>query len=199
VDIYKKCSICKRMISVDEFNKNKIAKDGLDTRCKECKRNANRIRMMDKNYRRRQSNLKKHRMHVLGIQKPMSENIGCSSYLGVYIAENKIDDLFDNLIKAPYGNRKYDFIDYNNKLYDVKSSILRYRKNANPYWEFTIRKNLYADYFICVAIDNRIDTNIMHMWIIPGDQINNKTTLHITNSDDILDKWREFEYELPIN
>lgn len=56
----------------------------------------------------------------------MSDNIDCSEYLGVYIAERKIArkillDIFGNIDEEiPYGNPGFDFVCDRNKI-DVKS------------------------------------------------------------------------------
>lgn len=45
--------------------------------------------------------------HRMGINKPMSENINCSSFLGIHIAERVLSKIFENVTRMSYGNSGY--------------------------------------------------------------------------------------------
>ena len=90
----------------------------------------------------------------------------------------------------PPKNRGFDFICSNGYKIDVKSSTLHDNR-----WGFYIRYNTIADYFLCLAFDNRNDLNPQHLWLIPGYILNDKSGVSITEST--LDKWKK--YEQPIN
>ena len=123
---------------------------------------------------------------------PMSENKECSQYLGIHKAERLLKHFFDDVEVMPYGHPGYDFVCKNGKKIDVKSSCTR---KTTTRWSFIIDKNTIADYFWCVAFDNREDLNILHIWMLPGDKFNHLTTASISEST--LYKWSE--YEKPID
>ena len=54
-------------------------------------------------------------------------------------------------------------------------------------WAFNIGRNTTADYFLCLAFDNREDLNPLHAWLIPGSKINHLTGTSISPST--LHKW----------
>ena len=119
--------------------------------------------------------------------KPMGESRECGIFLGVYIAERLLANVFKNVTRMPFGNVGYDFICSNNKKIDVKSSC--FHKNGG--WSFHIDKNKIADYFVCLAFDNRDDLNPLHMWIFPGRIVNERGTMHILPTN--IHKWDEYE------
>ena len=124
----------------------------------------------------------------------MSENKSCSSYLGVHVAEKVLYNTFDNVEKMPTNNPGYDFICNKGMKIDVKSATMR-KNAACSRWEFHINKNDVADFFFCIAFDIRTDINPIHLWLIPGKNINHLTT--VTMSESRMEKWTE--YELAIN
>ena len=110
--------------------------------------------------------------HKVKKQKSMSENKECTSYLGVHIAERILVMIFLNVIRMPYGNKGYDFICGKGYKIDVKSACLR---NNQDVFDFDIKQNKIADYFLLLAFDNRDDLNPMYIWLIKSDEIiNNK-------------------------
>ena len=118
------------------------------------------------------------RAHRKEGHQSMSKNKDCAVYLGVYIAEQVLSQAFKNIQKMPYGNPGYDFKCSNGFLIDVKSSCL-YKDNG---WSFTIEHNTIADYFLCLAFDNRANLNPLHVWLIPGEKINHLTSASISLS-----------------
>jgi hypothetical protein len=124
----------------------------------------------------------------------MNKNRGCSSFLGVYIAERVLSKVFNDVETMPYGHSGYDFICNKGKKIDVKSACARHRSNTNINWVFHIRKNKIADYFLCIAFDNREDLNPIKMWMIPGNILNHLTHTSIGNRT--MSKWEEYEMDI---
>lgn len=139
--------------------------------------------------------------HAKGKTIPMDINKECSEYLGIYIAENILPDIFENPKMMPYRNRGYDALCKNGYKIDVKSSCLHFDKYKYraEYFRFHIDENKIADYFLMFGFDNRENLNLLHMWLIKGDEIvrgiklNNKTGLSISNLEKILKKFEKYE------
>ena len=125
-------------------------------------------------------NQKRH-SEKIGIT-PMSENKECALFLGVHIAERVLKNVFKNVEQMPTGNPGFDFICGKGYKIDVKCSCLRYRINGAPRWGFKIRNNKIADYFLCLAFDNREDLNPMFLWLIPGNEVNNTTGISVSTT-----------------
>ena len=131
-----------------------------------------------------------------GIGLTMSLNNKCSSYLGVFIAERLLPDIFDNPIMMPHSNEGYDAICKSGYKIDVKSSVL-YKDNL---WKFAIKYNKKADAFLCIAFDNRVNLQAQHIWLIPGNEIirkrklNELTSLGVYNTE--FSKAGVIKYEL---
>ncbi len=91
----------------------------------------------------------------------------------------------------PPNNHGFDF--YCGKVHkvDVKSSA---NGDKNDSWSFGIRKNAIADYFLCIAFDNRDDLNPEHLWLIPGNDVNHLVHLGISKST--ISKWSQYEQPL---
>ena len=128
---------------------------------------------------------------------PYYENKDCSNYLGRHIAERILSKYFEDVKHMPYHNHGYDFICKKGYKIDVKSSCLHHPKNSNVRWYFDINRNKVADYFLCLGFDSREDLNPMRLWLIPGNKVNEKIGLIITNSERSLNTWKE--YEKPID
>ena len=118
-------------------------------------------------------------------------NKNCSQYLGCYIAEQILSKIFKDVKVMPQQNHGYDIICNQDKKIDIKSSATGYKDN----WHFNIWRNKIADYFLCIAFDNREDLNPVHLWLIPGEDINHLTGIEILKSK--LSKWSK--YEQPID
>jgi hypothetical protein len=134
-----------------------------------------------------------------GIHTPMKQSKNSSSYLGVYIAERILQKQFNNVSQMPYGNKGYDYICGKGFKIDVKSSCLLFcnNKNKNGVWSFGIKNNTIADYFLCLAFDNRTDLNPQHVWLIPGKDINYlKVSLTIANTTEGLLRLSKYEKSL---
>jgi hypothetical protein len=170
----KMCSSCREIKSYQDFYKNCSRSDGLSHYCKGC--------ITERNRRR-------------GI-RPLDQAKETGSYLGVHVAEKVLSEVFENAEWMPTNNPGYDLVCPCGLKVDVKSACLR-RGKSSIGWEFTIRNNRVPDYFALLAFDNVDDLNPMHLWLIPGDIINEKASVTITNSPRCLAKWEK--YEQPIN
>jgi len=123
---------------------------------------------------------------------PHHVNKECSMYLGVHIAERVLFRYFEHVTRMPPCNPGFDFICSKGFKIDVKSSTL-YRGN---YWSFDINKSDVADYFLCIAFDDRDNLNPLHVWLIPKEKVCMKYRLCITNSEKSLAKWSMYEKPL---
>ncbi len=127
--------------------------------------------------------------------QPMSENKTCSLFLGVHIAEKMLSRIFKNVERSPYGTSGYDFRCGKDYLIDVKSSCSQVNSFGTKRWHFTIKRNIIADYFLCIAFDNRQNLNPLHLWLIPGSMVSYFSG--ITISETTLYKWSQ--YKKPID
>jgi hypothetical protein len=138
---------------------------------------------------------KKHRNHVNGKHHPYYELKESPLYLGVYIGERVLSDVFHNVTRMPMNNPGYDFICGNGYKIDVKTSCTTYAHSKYPYWYFKISNNKTADYFACIAFDNRTDLNPLHFWLIPSNVVCCKQSLLIYNTT----IGRLEQYEKPVD
>lgn len=192
----KKCNKCGKTKSIDEFNKDKNKKDGRGSHCKRCNkkyrkeyREENREKLNKKSRKYSQEHkdkIRKQQGHI-----SMHENKLCSSYLGVFIAERLCKHLFKNVEVMPYGFPGYDIVCNRGKKIDVKSSTTHSRHSKYPFWTFHIDYNKIADFFILVAFDDKEDLNPLHMWMIPGKEINHRSGKSISLST--IHKWSRWE------
>jgi len=128
-------------------------------------------------------------------RRPMYENKKCAAYLGIYVAERVLSAVFKNVNRMPNGNKGYDFICNSGCKIDVKSCVDRSAKLGISHWAFGIKQNKIADYFLCLAFDNRIDLNPIHLWLIPSEIVNNLHGLIIsdTNINNFVDYEKSIE------
>lgn len=177
----RNCRVCDTGLVVDKnITQCRIGKS--DYICRNCRREYNRQQSMK-------------RRHRTGQQQPMSENIECSSFLGVHVAERVLGHVFKDVAKMPYGTPGFDFRCQHGYLVDVKSSCRHcYPEGYADRWLFAIRRNPIADYFLCLAFDNRNDLNPEHVWLVPGCTINDRMSVSISETK--LDKWMQYEHPL---
>ena len=121
-------------------------------------------------------------------------NKQCASYLGVTVAESVLSKIFQHVERMPYGNPGYDFICGRGYRIDIKSATRMKNQNA---WVFHIGCNYIADYFLCLAFDNREDLNPLHLWLIPAKKVNHLTGLIISESK--LKNWSQYELDGKLN
>ena len=124
----------------------------------------------------------------------MYENKICSQYLGIVIGERLVRHLFKDVEVMPHGNTGYDFLCNKGKKIDVKTACNILQNKKHLHWKFKIKKNTTADFFICVAFDNRTDLNPLHMWMIPGKEINENSSKSIRPST--IHKWDKWKMEI---
>lgn len=124
---------------------------------------------------------------------PYNENKTCSSFLGVHVAERVLSHVFNDVERMPLNNPGYDIICNHNKRIDIKSSCLS-RDKTTMRWGFHIERNTIADYFLCIAFNNREDLTPIHVWLIPGDKLNRLigTTIRPTT----VKRWETYEIDL---
>ena len=134
-------------------------------------------------------------LHRTGVYKPMSENKTCTAFLGIHVAERVLRHVFKDVEVMSNNNPGYDFICGGGYKIDVKSSCRHVRKDWADMWTFHIKKNQIAEYFLCLAFDNREDLNPEHIWLISSDKINDHVSVSI--SETTLARWDQ--YKLDIN
>lgn len=94
----------------------------------------------------------------------------------------------------PPNNKGFDFICSRGKLIDVKSACIEYRTGRSDSWGFQIKNNKIADYFLCLAFDNRDNITPMHMWLLPAEKFNHLTKTRISKST--INKWDEYKLDI---
>lgn len=122
--------------------------------------------------------------------RPFDKNKECSSFLGVHVAERMLSHVFKDVKRMPYGHPGYDVICNRNKKIDIKSACQR-KKGT---WEFHIKHNTIADFFLCLAFDNREDLNPLHAWLIPGSKLNHLEVASIRPSK--IYRWDAYRLDL---
>lgn len=191
----KLCSKCGKVKPLTEYHKYKSGnrKGFYRPECILC------LRKRDKNYgirHRKEINEKQRKRKYSQGAKPARENKACPKYLGVVIAETVLSTFFDHLEHMPDNTPGYDFICGKGYKIDVKASTLHSHKPKSNYWLFGINKNQIADYFLCLAFDNRESLQPLHIWLIPGAVINTKQTISIADISKTLSKWQPYEKPL---
>ena len=121
---------------------------------------------------------------------PMSENKDSPAFLGVYVNERLIRLHFKEIEVFPYGHPGFDFICNKNMKIDGKGACLR----DDGRWLFAINRNTTADYFLCVAYDDRERLNIAHVWLIPGKDVNDHVSISIRPGT--IHKWDKYIYDI---
>ena len=172
----KKCVYCKQQKPDSEFGKHRFSKDGLQARCKDCQ-----IKFIQS---RREINRDRTRM---------AENKECSQYLGCYINERILKHVMPNAVLMDYNNPGFDLVCGKGYLVDAKAATMRYAQKKYPIWVFKIKHNKTPDYFLLTAYKDRVSLEIMYMWLIPGDVINDKDILGISLSK--IHKWDDYRVD----
>lgn len=126
--------------------------------------------------------------------RPFNENKECGMYLGCHVAERVLSHVFKDVEVMPLMHPGYDFICNKGMKIDVKSSCIRRNGRSLGKWQFNITHNTTADFFLCLAFDNRKDLNPLHAWLLPGSKFNHLigTTISIST----IHKWDEYRLDL---
>ena len=135
----------------------------------------------------------------------MSENKECTKYLGVHICENKefLSKIINIVESMPENNPGYDVVCVRDKKVDVKCACLTV---DNSQWSFNIDNNKIADYFLMISFNDRENLSIMHIWLVKGDSVIEKTTwnskefivnemetIHVGKGNKSLKRWKKYE------
>lgn len=186
----KWCSGCQQEKALDQFYFHKTGrKKGSPLYyCKIC--NNKRKCLWEKDHPGHSAELK----HLRGLYKPMAESKNCAQYLGVVVAEKALSKFFNNITRMPNGNQGFDFLCEKGFKIDVKSGCLIDAKCSH--WHFSIFKNKIANYFLLLAFDSRESLEPQHVWLVPGNVINNKGGIAIYNTKRSLAKWSQYEKPL---
>lgn len=178
-----KCGV--ELVPCDNWSKSRV--EGRNLICKSC-HNERNTRWSAEN-RERANELSRECKYRKGV-KPMNENKTCSQYLGVNVAEKVLSKTFKDVEVMPRNNPGYDFICNKGKKIDVKSSCV----NKQNIWQFNIRNNAVADYFLCIAFDNRDDVNPLHVWLIACDIVHDCKTVSISERN--ISKWDSYKLDI---
>lgn len=137
----------------------------------------------------------KHFLYDHDNDRRMRKNRDCSLWLGCYVAETVLSKVFKNVERMPMHNPGYDFVCNQGKLVDVKCACENVQPNGiTPQWAFSIKKNTTADYFLCLAFDDREHLNPIHAWLLPSAEVCHLTIVSISELS--LDKWSEYEIDM---
>ena len=187
------CHVCGEQLTNENWHPSR--RDNQHNICKSCYNKRVKQWRQENPDKARATVTKQHRKNGA---LPYDENNTCSAYLGVHVAERVLRHVFKDIEVMPYGNVGYDFICNKGKKIDVKSAcFVTSFKGGYEYhrWQFHIRRNTIADYFLCLAFDNREDLNPLHAWMLPCDKVNHLFTATI--SPGTIHKWDD--YKLDIN
>lgn len=211
--ITKQCSRCRRVLSTNDFYIRKTTKSGLRCECKECSRGMHktdicvdckelkrieskgRCSACNQKWLKKTNPEKYAKMQAQARKKSgklaYSELKSCASYLGVHVAEQVLSKVFKDVNMMSMNHPGYDFICNYGKKIDVKSACRRKGRNG---WLFTTKKNTTADYFLCIAFDNRESLTPMHLWLIPTNSVSHVSKASI--SPRTIGKWKQFELDI---
>lgn len=126
-------------------------------------------------------------------QLPMSENKKCGAFLGIHIAERVLRNVFKDVEQMPYGNKGFDFICNKGKKIDVKSSCMGHTAYGAR-WSFHIDRNVIADYFLCIAFNNRESLTPLHLWLLPSGVVSHVAGISIKPST--MHKWDKYRLSI---
>lgn len=135
-----------------------------------------------------------------GIREPMEFNTDCPSYFGIYIAEKYIIQTFEEPIPMPPNNPGFDWLCKNGLKIQSKARCIGYRSCCDSsIFEFLIKRNSIADWFILSAWDNRDSLVPLHIWafhkndIVRGRKFCEFVSLSITNKPEYLKEFEKYE------
>lgn len=165
------CRVCKVWLNDDNWQPS--CRKGNRRICRDCERERHQQWRAANREKEKVTSTRAHRKQGI---RPYNENKECSQFLGVHIAERVLRHVFKDVEVMPPGNPSFDFICNQGKRIDVKSSCLR--KDGS--WWFNIRHNIIADYFLCLAFNDRGRLTPLHAWLLPGSKFNHLAGLSIS-------------------
>ena len=196
MNITKTCSKCGIEKLLNEFHKDKSKKDGRQSCCGKC--DNKRTKKYQQGHKKEITKQKKEWYERTGREKAgktsMYKNKLCPLYLGIVIGERLCRHIFKNVEVMPRNNTGFDIICGKGFKIDVKTACITLDDNKHPKWSFFINHNTTADYFILVAFNNLIDLNPLHLWMIPGKEINRRSGISIRPST--LHKWDKWKRDI---
>jgi hypothetical protein len=132
---------------------------------------------------------KYHREYRRAHKKPPNTESPC--YLGCNIAERILSKVFNNVEVMEPNNPGYDFICNKGKKIDVKSRCRGRSPRNHNRWSFNLNKNTIADFFLCIAFDDRKSLTPLYLWLIPSNEVKGQKRLSIReNTIHRLDKFK---------
>ena len=180
------CRVCGVKLTGENWYPSSQKKPGYI--CKSC--NDKRVKQWRKTNPNKAKAIRIRMLRKRGV-RPFERNKECALYLGVHIAERVLSHAFKDVQVMPYGNPGFDFICTKGKKIDVKSACKGKIQNN---WIFHINHNTVADYFLCLAFDNREDLNPLHAWLLPGDKVNHLTGIGICPST--IHRWDAYRLDV---
>lgn len=121
-------------------------------------------------------------------------NKSCASFLGIYVAEHVLSMVFNDVKIMPPNHNGYDFICNKGMKIDVKAACLTKSHGEYVQWNFSLRRNTMADFFLCLAFNTRNDLDPVHLWLIPGNEINHLMGASIAKST--INKWDNYKLDI---
>jgi len=185
-----KCRDCGIALIINE-NWYESCYSKSDYMCKDCKKNHS---IQWHNAHKEHSNARKREYNYIHGGKPMSENKTCPAYLGCHVAEKMLSKVFKDVEVMPTHNPGFDFICNRGKKIDVKSSCEIVRDGKSHAWQLCINNNTVADYFLCIAFDNREDLNPLYLWLVDGSDVRHLKYAYI--SETTLPKWNKYSLDI---
>jgi hypothetical protein len=189
----KVCLGCNRMLPLDKYYFRKTGYGIVHrARCIECYAGDASEHLQKPGVKKAHAKYLRDWNHRTGRTTPINEAKDSSVYLGYFVAERVLSTMFGNIQRMPYGNPKFDFLCAKNKKIDVKSACRLGREKHSARWMFNIKMNCDADYFLCLAFNNREDLDPQYVWLIPGHLVNSKKHLYIIDSPESIDRWNAY-------
>jgi len=155
--------------------------------CKECDNERNRL-WREANPEKAQATYRRY-TYKKG-SRPLDENKECTLFLGIHVAERVLSHVFKDVEVMPRNNPGYDFVCNKGMKIDVKSSCLMKDKR----WLFHTNHNTIADYFLCLAFDNREDLNPLYIWLLPAGDFKHLTGAGISYAT--VHKWDAYRLDI---
>ena len=191
------CNKCYLEKPITDFFRRPQITRGYSYSCKVCHMEAQRQYRAALGKEACAKRSREYSYHV-GRTHPAKENPKCSNWLGIWIAERVLSRYFNELKRMPPNNPGYDFLCSKGFKIDVKSGCRQsYDNRRIDRWTFVINHNKIADYFLCLAFDNRTNLNPEHVWLIPKELVSEKHAVIIYDNRNGLSKWSA--YEKPID